>query len=104
MRVENIKIAFMEQMSPGTYDVWVNEFRNLRLPISYNLRADPFEFASITSNSWWEVQMKNTFYLYPAIDIAGQFLSTFKKFPPRHEAASYTVSDAIDRLKAAGHH
>jgi hypothetical protein len=100
MRVENIKIAFMEQMSPGTYDVWTNEFRNLRVPLSYNLRADPFEFASITSNTWWEGQMKNTFYLYPALDYASQFLATFKDFPPRHPAAYLTMRNAIDRIKA----
>jgi arylsulfatase A-like enzyme len=102
MRVNNIKIAFMEQMSPGTYDVWVNEFRNLRIPLSYNLRADPYELAPITSNSWWEGQMKNTYYLYPALDIAGQFLATFKEFPPRHEAASVTMTGAMDRIRASG--
>jgi arylsulfatase A-like enzyme len=100
MRVENIKVAFMEQMSPGTYDVWTNEFRNLRVPLSYNLRADPFEFAPITSNTWWEGQMKHTFYLYPALDYAKQFLATFKEFPPRHPAADLTMSNAIDRIKA----
>jgi arylsulfatase A-like enzyme len=101
MRVGNIKVSFMEQASPGTYDVWVNEFRNLRQPLSYNLRADPYEMAPITSNSFWEQQMYNTYYLYPAIDIAAKFLSTFKDYPPRHEAASYTMSDAIDKLKNA---
>jgi arylsulfatase A-like enzyme len=102
MRVDNIKVAFMEQMSPGTYDVWVNEFRNLRIPLSYNLRADPYELAPITSNSWWEGQMKNTFYLYPALTIAGEFLGTFKEFPPRHEAASVTMTSAMDRIRASG--
>ena len=46
--------------------------------------------------------MHKTFYLYPAIDIAGKFLATFKEFPPRHPAASYTMSDAVNRIKAMG--
>ena len=105
MRVENIKFQFMEQDAPGTYKVWVQEFSNLRIPIIYNLRTDPYERASITSitsNTWWSYQMHKTFYLYPALHYAGEFLTTFKEYPPRHPAASYTMSHAIDRLKAAG--
>ena len=102
MRVGHIKFNFMEQDAPGTYKVWQQEFSNLRIPTIANLRTDPYERASITSNSWWAYQMHKTFYLYPAIDIAGAFLTTFKEYPPRHPAASYTMSDAIDRLKAGG--
>jgi hypothetical protein len=60
------------------------------------------KFAPITSNSWWLHQMKNTFYLYPALTIAGEFLGTFKEFPPRHEAASVTMTSAMDRIRASG--
>ncbi len=105
MRVENIKFNFMEQDTWGTYKVWQSEFTNLRLPTVSNLRTDPYERASKTSNSWWSYQMHKTFYLYPAIAIAKNFLATFKEFPPRHPAASYTMSnaiEAIDRLQAHG--
>ena len=102
MRYTHIKFNFMEQDAKGTYKVWQQEFSNLRIPTISNLRTDPYERASITSNSWWAYQMHKTFYLYPAIAIAGKFLSTFKEYPPRHPAASYTMSDAIDRMKAGG--
>ena len=46
--------------------------------------------------------MKNTFYLYPALTIAGEFLATFKEFPPRHEAASVTMTGAMDKIRASG--
>jgi hypothetical protein len=49
--------------------------------------------------------MHKTFYLYPAIDIAGKYLETYKKYPPRHPAASYTMSnaiEAIDNMKKGG--
>jgi len=98
MRVGHIKFNFMEQDTQGTYEVWQSEFTNLRIPTISNLRTDPYERASKTSNSWWAYQMHKTFYLYPAIDIAGKFLSTFKEFPPRHPAASYTMSNAIDAI------
>jgi arylsulfatase len=98
MRAGNIKFNFMEQNTWGTYEVWQSEFTNLRIPTISNLRTDPYERASKTSNSWWAYQMHKTFYLYPAIDIAGKFLATFKEFPPRHPAASYTMSNAIDAI------
>jgi len=98
MRAGNIKFNFMEQNTWGTYEVWQSEFSNLRIPTISNLRTDPYERASKTSNSWWAYQMHKTFYLYPAIDIAGKFLATFKEFPPRHPAASYTMSNAIDAI------
>ena len=88
--------------APGTYEVWVKEFSNLRVPAIYNLGTDPYERGSITSNTWWSYQMHQKFYLYPALHYAGEFLATFKEFPPRHPAASYTMSNAIDRIKAAG--
>ena len=46
--------------------------------------------------------MKNTFYLYPALTIAGEFLGTFKEFPPRHEAASVTMTSAMERIRQSG--
>jgi len=102
MRAGHIKFQFMEQAAPGTYDVWVNEFSNLRIPVIYNLRTDPYEQGDITSNSWWSYQMHKTFYLYPAIDLASEFLATFKEYPPRHPAASYTMSNAIEKIKTLG--
>ncbi len=105
MSAGHIKCNFMEQHTIGTYEVWQAEFSNLRIPTISNLRTDPYERASKTSNSWWAYQMHKTFYLYPAIDIAAEFLATFKEFPPRHPAASYTMSnaiEAIDRMQKAG--
>jgi arylsulfatase len=102
MRAMHIKFNFMEQDTPGTYKVWQHEFSNLRLPTICNLRLDPYEHASITSNKWWDYQMHKTFYLYPALHYAGEFLATFKEFPPRHPAANLTMSVAIDKIKALG--
>ena len=105
MRAGNIKFTFMEQDTWGTYEVWVSEFTNLRIPTISNLRTDPYERASKTSNTWWSFQMHKTFYLYPAIDLATEYLKTYKEYPPRHPAASYTMSnaiDAIDNMKKAG--
>jgi arylsulfatase len=41
----------MEQRLEGTMGVWAEPFVRLRLPKIYNLRTDPYEYASITSNT-----------------------------------------------------
>jgi hypothetical protein len=44
----------MEQRCQGTLQVWGAPFTVLRIPKIYNLRADPFERADITSNTYWD--------------------------------------------------
>ncbi len=33
--------------------------------------------------------------------MAAQFLETFKEFPPRQEAASFTIDQVVEKLEAA---
>jgi len=35
----------------------------------------------------------------PAQHIVGRFLATFKDFPPRQKAASFTVDQVMEKLK-----
>ena len=60
MRYDNWKIVFMEQRCKGTMQIWAEPFTPLRLPKIFNLRTDPYEFADVTSNSYYE------WYLYHA--------------------------------------
>ena len=54
MRYENWKIVFTEQRAPGTLRVWAEPFTPLRVPKIFNLRADPYERADITSNTYYD--------------------------------------------------
>jgi arylsulfatase len=38
------------------------------------------------------------FLFVPAQAIVAQWLETFKEFPPRAKAASFTVSDAMEKI------
>jgi arylsulfatase len=33
--------------------------------------------------------------------VAAQFLETFKEFPPRQKAASFTIDQVVEKLEAA---
>jgi arylsulfatase A-like enzyme len=99
MRYDNWKLVFMEQRVQGTCQIWAEPFVTLRLPMLFNLRTDPFEFAHITSNSYFDWFIDHVFLLVPAQHLVGRFLATFKDFPPRQKAASFTVDQVLEKLK-----
>jgi len=51
LRYENWKFVFKEQRMKGTMAVWAEPFTPLRVPKIFDLRADPYERADITSNT-----------------------------------------------------
>jgi arylsulfatase len=104
IRVGHWKMAFMEQntqISPeNPAGAWMGQFNKLRSPKIYNLRADPFERGpdSMQYADWMAHRM---FLFVPAQAAVGQWLESFKEFPPRAKAASFTVSDAMDKIMQA---
>ncbi|HYN16875.1 MAG TPA: arylsulfatase [Actinomycetes bacterium] len=100
LRYDNWKLVFMEQRAPGTIGLWAEPFTLLRVPKLFNLRTDPYERADITSNTYWDWFMDHVFLLVPAQQIVGAFLATFREFPPRQKAASFTVDQVMEKLQA----
>jgi arylsulfatase len=98
LRYDNWKVVFAQQRAPGTMLVWGEPYVKTRLPWLFNLRADPYERASVTSNTYWDWYLDHVFLLVPAQQFVGQFLATFKEFPPRQKAASFTVDQVMEQL------
>ena len=88
----------MEQRATGTMKVWANPFTPLRLPLIFNLRRDPYEFATITSNTFYDWQLDHVYLLLPAAEYVGNFLNTFKDYPPRAKAASFSLDQVMEQL------
>ena len=99
MRYDNWKMVFAEQREQGTCQIWAEPFVRLRLPHIFNLRTDPLERATITSNTYWDWVFDHAFLLVPAQQIVGRFLATFKDYPPRQKAASFTVDQVLEKLQ-----
>jgi len=99
LRFENWKIMFLEQRAPGTLQVWVDPFIELRTPKIYNLRTDPFERADITSNTYYDWMISKAYLLIPAQQYVAQMLQTIGEFPPRQEPASFSVDKVLEKLK-----
>ena len=102
LRYEDWKLIFMEQRAEGTLQVWAEPFVPLRLPLIFNLRRDPYERAQTTSNTYYDWLLDRAFLLVPAQTYVGKFLATFKEFPPRQKAASFSLEKVMETLQTAG--
>jgi arylsulfatase len=100
LRYDNWKIVFMEQRARGTLAIWAEPFVPLRVPKIFNLRTDPFERADVTSNTYYDWLLDHAFMLVPAQTYVGNFLATFKEFPPRQKAASFSLDQVMAKLEA----
>jgi arylsulfatase len=101
IRFQNWKCVFMEQRCEGTLRVWAEPFTPLRVPKLYNLRTDPFERADTTSNTYWDWVISKGYIIMAAQAIVQPFLETFKEFPPRQKAASFTIDQALRKMESA---
>jgi len=100
LRYDNWKFVFKEQRATGTLQIWSEPFTTLRVPKIFNLRLDPYERADITSNTYYDWLLDHAFTLVPAQAHVGQFLATFKEFPPRQKAASFNLEGVMEQLQA----
>jgi len=96
MRIGRFKIVFAEQRSQGL-DVWREPLSPLRIPKFFDLRADPFERGeeSFKYNDWF---VENVPLQYVAPPILHQWLESFKEFPPRAKAASFTIDQVVELM------
>jgi arylsulfatase len=70
------------------------------MPLVVNLRQDPFErFPSESMNYMGWVGQKLWAFM-PAQMIVGQFLQSFKEYPPSQKSGTFGVSQALEALQA----
>jgi arylsulfatase len=98
MRYDQYKVVFAEQRAHSA-DVWQEPFVSLRFPKLYNLRSDPFEEAD-HSIDYWHWRAEHVFVLVPAQQFVGQFLATFKEFPPRQKVGSWSLDAVLESLQS----
>ncbi|NYT42250.1 arylsulfatase [Sphingomonas sp. R-74633] len=98
LRYDNWKVVFMEQRVQGTMKIWGEPFVTLRLPKLFNLRTDPYEYADITSNSYYEWFLYHDYILFGAFGLADKFVASLAEFPRVQKPGSFTISDALEKL------
>jgi len=102
LRYGNWKVTFLKQNAEGA-DVWRKPFETLRAPMLTNLRMDPFERAEYEGmgyNQWW---IEHMFAFAPAGAYVGQWLQSFREFPPRQKPGSFNLDRVMEAItKGAG--
>lgn len=99
LRYGDWKLVFMEQRIEETLEIWANPFTELRVPLIFNLRRDPYERAQKTSNTYYDWLIDRVYLLVPAQAYVGNFLKTFVEYPPRQKAASFSLDKVMKKLE-----
>ena len=100
LRYNQWKVVFAEQRGHG-FDVWQEPFVVLRLPKLFNLRSDPFETADHEGMDYERWRIEHLFVLVPAQEYVGQFLETFKEFPPSQKPGSFGIDEVLETLQSS---
>ena len=99
LRFDDWKLVFAEQREEG-FNVWAEPFVTLRVPLILNLRRDPFEVAPEEAEDYNTWRFKHVFLIAPAQVYVGQFLDTFRNYPPRQLPASFGIDGILEDLLA----
>ena len=98
LRYGNWKITFLRQDAEGL-KVWQEPFTQLRAPTITNLRMDPFERAehenAMGYQRWYLDRM---FLIAPAGAYVGQWLQSFREFPPRQKPGSFNLDRVMEAV------
>ena len=104
LRYQDWKLIFLEQRVEATLQAWSEPFIPLRIPLIFNLRRDPYERSQITSNTYYDWLLDRAYLLVPAQVYVGTFLETFKEYPPRQKAASFSLDAVMEKLTTPASH
>jgi arylsulfatase A-like enzyme len=96
LRYDDWKISF----STIKGNLFTGTKETMNLPLVTNLRMDPWERYQTESGSydqWWGEKL---WTMMPAMTIMGQFLQTFKEYPPSQVSGTLSVTKALEALQA----
>lgn len=99
-RVDDWKITY-QVMRAQTMAIWLEPFVQLRAPLIFNLRRDPFERAQHNSNTYYDWWLDHAFAIVPITQEVGEFLMTFKDFPPSGTPGSFNLTKMQKQIEEA---
>ena len=100
-RYDAWKAVFLENRGQA-FGVWREPFTELRVPLLFHLRRDPFEKAQHNSNTYNDWFLDRPYVLVPLQALAAEFLKTMQEYPPSQSPGSFNLSKIEEQLKSAG--
>jgi arylsulfatase len=98
IRVNDWKAVYLENRAEQL-QVWREPLVQLRLPLLFNLRRDPFEKAQHNSNTYHDWMIDRAYVLGPMQVIASRFLMTLKDFPPSQTPGDWSLKSLEEQIK-----
>ena len=99
IRVGDWKAVYLENRA-HQLQVWREPFIQLRLPLVFNLRRDPFEKAQHNSNTYHDWVIDRAYILGPMQVVASQFLMTMKDYPPSQTPGDWSLATLESQIKS----
>ncbi|MEO1991225.1 MAG: arylsulfatase [Pirellulales bacterium] len=100
LRLGPWKGVFQENRGQG-FGVWREPFTELRIPLLFHLRRDPFEKAQHNSNTYDDWFIDRVFVLVPMQQYVGQFLKTLIDYPPSQTPGAFNLKKVMEQIQAA---
>ncbi len=99
IRYQDWKVVFLENRGVA-FGVWREPFTELRVPLLFNLRRDPFERAQHNSNTYNDWFLDRAFVIVPLQGLAAKFLISMKDYPPSQSPGSFNLTKIEEQLKS----
>jgi arylsulfatase len=100
-RYADWKVVFLEDRG-RQLGVWREPWTELRAPLMFNLRRDPFEKSQENSNTYNDWVLARSFLVVPIQALATQFLQSMQDYPPSQTPGSFNLSRIEEKLRSAG--
>lgn len=95
------KVVFYENRGEA-FGVWMEPFVELRVPLIFNLRRDPFERAQHNSNTYYDWLIDHAYVLIPIQQMAARFLMTMNEYPPSQTPGAFNLSAIQEKIENMG--
>jgi arylsulfatase A-like enzyme len=99
-RYEDWKVVFLENRGKA-FGVWREPFTELRVPLLFHMRRDPFEKAQHNATVYNDWFMSRVFVIVPIQGLAAQFLQTMEDYPPSQSPGSFNLTKIEEKLRTS---
>jgi arylsulfatase A-like enzyme len=99
MRYNPWKAVFLENRGMA-FEVWREPFTELRVPLLFNLRRDPFEKAQHNATIYNDWFLDRVYVLAPMQQLAAKFLQTMQEYPPSQTPGSFNLEKVQKQIEA----
>jgi arylsulfatase len=100
IRLGDWKAVFQENRADA-FQIWREPFTELRVPLLFHLRRDPFEKAQIDANVYHDWFLQRPYVIVPMQQLAGRFFKTLAEYPPSQTPGSFNLDKVQKQIENA---